>query len=156
VPEAGIVNVLAYPFCHASGRFRTQVKGFAAYTIPRIDLLVSAALQSVSGPALSANYVAANALVQPSLGRPLSGNAANVTVNLIEPRSFYGERMNQLDLRFGKLLRYAGTRVQLNVDLYNVLNQAAVLTESNAYSSFRTPTAVLPPRLFKIGVQYDF
>ena len=34
---------------------------------------------------LAANYAAPNADVAPSLGRNLSGNAANVTVNLVAP-----------------------------------------------------------------------
>ena len=31
-----------------------------------------------------------------------------MTLNLVEPGTLYGERLNQLDIRFGKLLR-AGT-----------------------------------------------
>ena len=48
----------------------------ASYTVPRVDVHVSGTLQNLPGPALSATYVVANALVQPSLGRPLSGAAA--------------------------------------------------------------------------------
>ena len=132
------------------------MKAFGAYTVPRIDMLLSAVFQSYPGPALAANYVVPTAIVAQSLGRPLSGNAATATVPLIEPRSLFGDRMNQFDLRFGKVLKVGRSRYQVNLDLYNVFNAAPALTEANNLSNFRTPTAVLPPRLFKFGVQYDF
>ena len=143
-------------FCHATGRFISQIKGFGAYTVPRIDLLLSAVFQSYPGPALAAIYVVPTAVVAQSLGRPLSGNAASVMLPLIEPRSLYGDRMNQFDLRFGKVLKAGRSRYQLNLDLYNLFNTAPVLTEATTLSNFRTPTAVLPPRLFKVSAQYDF
>jgi hypothetical protein len=152
-PSAG---VLTAPYCHQPGKWLTQVKAFASYTIPRVGVLVSGVFQSYPGPALSANYVVSSQVAQETLSRPLSGNAANVTVNIVPPRSFYGDQMNQFDLRFGKVFRLRTSRFQVNLDLYNVFNAAPVLTETNNYSNFRTPTAVLPPRLFKAGVQYDF
>jgi hypothetical protein len=151
VPNAGNLA-----FCHAPGTFISQVKAFGAYTVPRIDLLLSAVFQSYPGPALAANYVVSTAIVAQSLGRPLSGNAATATVPLIEPRSLFGDRMNQFDLRVGKVLKEGRSRYQINLDLYNLFNAAPALTEANNLSNFRTPTAVLPPRLFKFGVQYDF
>ena len=55
--------------------FLTQVKLLGTYTIPKVDVLVSATFQSLPGPQVTANYVATNAQIQPSLGRPLSGGA---------------------------------------------------------------------------------
>ena len=46
----------------------------------------------------------------------------NVTVNLIEPGTLYGNRINQLDLRIAKLFRFGGTKTFVGVDLYNALN----------------------------------
>ena len=100
----------------------TQVRGLGTYTIPKIDAQVSAVFQSKPGALLSANYAVPAATVAQSLGRPPSGNVTNVTVNLIEPGSMYGDRINQLDFRFAKIFRFGGTRTMVSLDLYNVLN----------------------------------
>jgi hypothetical protein len=77
-------------------------------------------------------------------------------VNLVTPGTMYGERMNQLDLRFGKLLKFRRTRSVLSFDLYNALNSNAVLTESNAYAIFRRPQVILLARFAKVSLQFDF
>ena len=59
---------------------------------------------------LAANYTVANAVVAQSLGRNLSGNAPNVTVNLIEPHTLLGDRVNEMDIRVGKIVRFGGSR----------------------------------------------
>jgi hypothetical protein len=150
------ISPVGLPYCHSTEKFLTQIKGFAAYTIPWVELQVSATLQSLPGPEIAANFNAPSATVAPSLGRPLSGNAANVTVNLVEPGTMYGERANQLDLRFGKTLRFGGTRAVLSVDLYNALNADAVITQNNSYAAWQRPQAILQARFAKFGVQVDF
>jgi hypothetical protein len=152
LPEIGVTA----PYCRVAEAFQTQVKFVGAYTIPVVDVQASAAFQSFPGPAIAANFVASNAIVQPSLGRPLSARAASVTVPLIEPSSMYGDRVNQLDLRFAKLLRFGGTRSTLGFDLYNATNAAPVLTENSAYARFRAPIQILQARLARISLQFDF
>jgi hypothetical protein len=93
-----------------------------SYLIPKIDVLISGALQSVPGPQVIGNFVATNPIVQPSLGRPLAGGAPNVTVNVVSPGGMYGDRRNQFDLRLGKVLRFGGTQTKVSVDLNNVFN----------------------------------
>jgi hypothetical protein len=68
----------------------------------------------------------------------------------------YGDRVNQVDLRVGKILRFGQRRAAVNFDLYNVLNSSAVLIESTAYRTFRAPQFVMTPRFVKIGAQLDF
>ena len=118
VPEIGAVN----PYCHVDTKFLTQVKLLGTYTVPKVDVQVAATFQSLPGPQITANYVATNALVQPSLGRPLSGGAPNVTVNLVTPGTMYGERLNQLDLRFAQADPLRADEAAVNFDLYNALN----------------------------------
>ena len=55
-------------------------------------------------------------------------------------------------------------RTNVGVDIYNILNSAAVLTYNQTYipatataaSAWLAPTSVLTPRFFKIGAQIDF
>ncbi len=82
------------PYCHVAYGILTQVRGLASYNIPRVDVQVSTVFQSKPGPILSANYAVPAATVAQSLGRAPSGNVTNVTVNLIEPGTLYGERIN--------------------------------------------------------------
>jgi hypothetical protein len=155
--SAGLTN---NPFCRIETPFLTQFKGLGTYTVPKVELLVAATLQSFKGPERVANYVASNAQVQPSLGRPLSGGAANVTVPLVAPGTLYGERATMLDLRVGKLFRIGAFRATANVDLYNVFNSNDVTAENHQYgttgTSWLTPIAIVGGRLFKLSVQADF
>jgi hypothetical protein len=143
-------------FCHVQGTFLTQLKILGAYTVPRIDVQLSVSLQNLPGPEIAANYVVSNAEVRRSLGRDLAGAARNVTVNLVEPRSMYGERTNQLDVRIGKILRFGRTRATASLDVYNALNASSVLRQSDAFATWQRPEAILEARFAKVVLQVDF
>lgn len=144
-------------FCDAPGTFQTQVKLLGSFVIPKIDVQMSASLQNLPGPEISAEYVVPNATVASSLGRSLAGGASGVTVSLIEPRTMFGERMNQLDLRFAKILRFGGTRATVGVDLYNALNSNDVLDVNTTFNDqWPRPNAILTARFAKLVLQYDF
>jgi hypothetical protein len=143
-------------YCHVAEAFRTQVKGLASYTIPRWDVQVSGTFQSVAGPQILANYTASNAEVVPSLGRNLAGGARNITVNIVAPGTMYGDRLNQLDLRASKLLRFGRFRTRVNADVYNVLNSSAVLSLNNRFAAWQQPTLILVARFVKFSAQVDF
>src|SRR5439155_5395131 len=93
----------------------SQVKLQGSYTLP-LDLQASATFQNIPGPAILATYAVPNAAITPSLGRNLSGNAASATQSLIAPNSLYGPRINQLDVRLSKTVRFGEHRVQAMVD----------------------------------------
>jgi hypothetical protein len=95
-----------------------------SYTIPKIDLQISGVFQSKPGAQLAANYAVPAAVVAQSLGRLPSGNVTNVTINLVKPGSMYGNRLNQLDFRMAKLLRFGRSRTTVGADFYNVLTPA--------------------------------
>jgi len=121
-----------------------------------VGVLVAGTLQSVPGPLVNANYNAPSALVAPSLGRPLSGNAANITLNILEPGRRYGERLNQVDLRFGKRFGFGPTKTLMSFDIYNLLNVDTILTRNNGYAVWQRPQTILQSRFAKISVQVDF
>jgi hypothetical protein len=148
------------PWCNTTTGLVTRYTGLGSYTIPKVDVLFSGTFRSDQGSALAANWVVSNAIVQSSLGRPLSNNAPNVTVNLIEPGALYGDRINEVDLRFAKILKFGRTRTNVGFDIYNIMNTAPVLSYNLAYSptttTWLTPTGVLQPRFWKFSVQVDF
>ena len=150
----GAVQTLS--MCHLDTPFLTQLKLLGTYTMPKVDVRVAATFQSFPGPLVAANYVATNAQVQPSLGRPLSGGAANVTVNLVAPGTMYGDRVNELSLRFSKLLKFDRLRTSANFDIANALNTSTVLTQNNNFATWQVPQNIVNARLFKISVQIDF
>jgi hypothetical protein len=156
MPELLVRLNLPVAYCRQQSRFLTDLKLLGTYTVPRIDVQVAATVQSVPGPQILANYVATNAVVQPSLGRPLSGNAANMTVQIVEPGTMYGERSNQVQLRLTKILRVAGTRATASVDVYNVLNANPVLSMSSAFATWQRPESIPNPRWAKFVLQLDF
>jgi len=141
--------------CHTE-RPQTQMKLLGSYTVPRIDLQVSSTLQSIPGPEIVSFYTATNAQITPSLGRALSGNAANATINLVSPGSMYGERLNQLDLRLARPVRLGRTKTTFQFDLYNALNVDSVTGVNTNYATWLRPQAVILGRFAKLGVQLDF
>ncbi len=143
-------------YCHVDTAFLTQVKALGSYVVPVIGLQVSATLQSIPGPEIAANYVASNASIVPSLGRNLSGNAANATVNLVAPGTMYGDRLNQVDLRFGKVVPYGRSRMTFSLDLYNALNTNPVVAQNNNFAAWQRPNSILTARFAKVSAQIDF
>jgi hypothetical protein len=145
------------PYCHVAYGVLTQFRGLATYTIPKIDVQVSGVMQSKPGPLLAANYSVPNLAVVPSLKRNLSGNATQVVVNLIEPGTLYGNRLNQLDLKVAKRLRFGARRAMIGVDLFNALNSGAILTYNNTFNAiWLQPLTILTPRMAKITAEFTF
>jgi hypothetical protein len=150
------LNPVGLPFCDNVQDFLTQYKFLGSYMVPKIRAQASATFQSLPGQNLTALYNAPNAQVIPSLGRPLSGGAANVTVNLVEPGTIWGDRLNQLDLRLSKTFPWSTTRTTVNLDVYNAFNSSAALVQNNNYASWQAPQRIVNARFFKISAQFDF
>jgi hypothetical protein len=145
-------------YCHVESPFLTQVKMLGTYVVPRIDVMVAGTFQSVAGPSISAVYNAPFSAYSPSLGRIIAGGNANstVAVNLIAPNTVFGDRLNQLDLRFSKIVRAGRTRASVGVDLYNTLNASTPLSYNSSYAAFMVPTSIVTPRFAKFALTFDF
>jgi len=149
------------PYCRFVEPYRTDVRGLAVYTIPRVDVQLAATWMSVPGEYLEANFVADNAWIaggpQP-LGRPLTG-AAVATVNLIAPYTMFADRRNNMDFRAAKILRFGGMRTQVGVDIYNLMNVDVVTAYNQTFvpgGPWLAPTALQPARYARISLEVDF
>jgi hypothetical protein len=150
--------------CDIQVPFQSRVKFSASYLLP-YDVQIATVVQSSPGPTYNATVTYTAAQIQPSLGRPLSGGTATVNVNVVPPFSQFGDRLNQVDLRGGKIFRMGRKRIQANLDLYNLFNASSVVNYTATYGTFgsatagtvfRQPTQILDGRLVKFSFQLDF
>ena len=144
-------DTMVLEHCNRSENWLTQVKLIGSYTFP-YDIQVSATLQNQNGPERAARLV----FTESSLDQFVL-HSGGVELNMIEPGTLYGERFNQLDLRFTKILNFGGARLRAMLDLYNVLNANAVMAEDSAWGpTWLAPVVIMPGRLAKFGFQLDF
>src|SRR4029077_3358400 len=102
-----------------------------SYTIPKVDVLFSGTFRSDQGAPLGALWTMTNTTPQwqsilAQMGRAPSKGVASITVNVVEPGTLYGDRVNEFDIRLAKILRFGRTRTNVGVDLYHIINSAAV------------------------------
>lgn len=156
--------------CAVNEPFLTTLRGLVSYTIPKIDVLLSSSFRSqaniqpdaggvavaTNGASLGANT---NFFVVPgglAPGEPFKA------VNLVLPGQQYGERINGVDLRFGKILRFGRTRTNVALDLYNLFNKNTGTAYNQGYdavtngATWLRPTAIMNPRFVRFNVTVDF
>jgi hypothetical protein len=103
--------------------------------------------------------VAPNAVLAPSLGRNLSGNAQNITVGLLSPGRVSGKQSNIVDIRLGKILRPGRYRASLNLDVYNLFDNNTPTALNNTFGGgtlWQAPQAIPLARFAKVSAQLDF
>ena len=168
--------------CHVTEPWLTSVRGLASYTVPWVDILVSANFRSLNpanalpglvgsvsatnGASLNANTPVPNTVIQASLGRLPGTGLANgtTTINLLRPGELYpAERVHQLDMRLAKILRFGGRRADIGIDIYNVFNSSDVTAFDQAFTfsptatqRFLFPTSIVAPRFARFNVTLSF
>ena len=103
-------------------------------------------------------------LVDPNmkLNRPFGSGQAVEFFNLVEPGKLYGDRLNAVDLRFGKTFKYDRTKTQVTLDVYNLFNSNTTEVYQRNYSApgatstYLNPLSIMSARFFKITAQFDF
>jgi hypothetical protein len=156
--------------CNVVPPFLTQYKAYGVYQLPW-GVSLSGTYQAVPQPAsagaltsITADYVATNAEIRPSLGRDLAAGAnGTATLELLKPFALLGGHTKQLDLRIGKSLPSSGRmRTRLSLDIYNVLNSndwqtiTTRLSSNAAANRWQRPTLILQARYIQVGTQIDF
>jgi hypothetical protein len=150
--------------------FQTTVRGLATYTVPKVDVLISGTVRSQPAIERAANWTIPNTMIRDAAGRlPPGAQATGVTtINILdaEHRLFADNRRTQIDMRFAKILRFASRRVDIGVDLSNLLNTNYTTTFENAYQftanntgqggTWGNPTAIYSPRFVRWNVTVDF
>ncbi len=166
--------------CEVTEDWNTALNGLASYTIPRVDVLVSAVLRSQPGTtpggnvgsgggSLSANYEVPNLAIFNALGRNLVGCPAGSTpaacrsnqeVNLLLNGEVYQKRLNSFDMRFAKIFRFGGRRADVGIDLYNVINANTQTGYDSDFgtdgSELWTPTQIQGARYTRFNVTFTF
>jgi hypothetical protein len=157
--------------CLSKEPYQTTLRGLATYTVPKIDVLLSGTLRSQPPLQITgggATWLVPNTVVQSLLGSLPPGAllTGNTTVQLVDNgdhRMYVDNRRTQLDIRIAKIVRFRGTRADIGVDLYNLLNSNYALAYDSNYSftqanggNWLNPTSILPPRFarFNITVTY--
>jgi hypothetical protein len=142
----------------------TDFKFMVVYPMP-LDIQTSVIYQNSPGIPITAQLVVPNAAIAPSLGRNLSACPAatgacnaNVTIDIIPPRSMFEPRLQQVDLRISRVFRLGGTRrLRGNFDVYNLLNASNVLNMNTQYgTTWTNVNQILSGRLLRVGAQFDF
>jgi hypothetical protein len=138
-------------YCNEKGfiPFRTQFKVSGIMPLP-YGVRLSGVFQSTLGNEFIVNY-RIDRTVAPNLTQSF------VNVRLTEPGSQYLDRINQLDFSASKMFRIQNLQVSPQIDLFNALNAAPVLSANTTWgSSLGNVLSVLNARLIRVGVQMKF
>jgi hypothetical protein len=155
--------------CRDVDPFQTTVRGLASYTVPRIDVLVSGTVRSQPPLERDANWQVPNTEIQSLVGRLPPGAlvSGNTTIDILDnDHRLYAERRTQIDMRFAKIFRFGAKRVDVGVDLSNLLNTNYATTFENTYrfsagntalgGTWNNPTVIYSPRFVRWNLTVDF
>jgi hypothetical protein len=150
--------------CRDIDPWETTVRGLGSYTIPKIDVLVSATVRSQAPLTIDAQWQVPNTMIQNQLGflPPSLIATGNSMIDLTDSdHRLFGEgRRTQVDMRFAKVFRFGRTRTDVGVDLWNLLNTNYATSYEDTFTvgsdTFYTPDAIYPPRFVRLNFTVNF
>ena len=159
--------------CDYAEPWLTNVRGLATYTVPKVDVLVSAIFRSqpnaqpgadvaTNGASRTATYRMNAAQFLAATGGRWGPDWRTQDVNIVLPGALYGDRVNNVDMRFAKILRFGKQAGECRSGRLQPVQRNTPTDYENVYDPATTaqrwmqPTAVLPPRFMRVNVQLDF
>ena len=151
--------------CYDAEPWTTTIRGLGSYTIPKIDVLVSATVRSQTALEQGADWIVPNSVIQQANGGVLPPGLnpdGNSTLDLTDPQHliFANERRTQMDMRFAKVVRIGRTRTDIGVDLWNVFNTNYATDYEDTYTAadgtWLNPSAIYPPRFVRLNFTVGF
>ena len=157
--------------CNNEEPWQTTIRGLGTYTIPKVDVLVSATVRSAPPQEITAIWQVNTATtITPILGHAPAGSAATTNIVLTDSdhRIFADNRRTTVDMRFAKIVRFGGRRADVGIDLNNALNTNYATTYNGTFlqgtdqlntvrpSGFLTPTAIYNPRFVRFNFTLNF
>src|SRR4029453_10908081 len=130
---AGAILSPTNPYCRVDPGFVTKTSFVGSYNIPKLDVLVAGTFRSDQGAPLRATWNAPVALVSAALGRPASAAGTTIPIDLVAPGQVWGDRVNEIDVRIAKVLRFGRTKSTVGIDIFNLINSNAVLTYNQTF-----------------------
>jgi hypothetical protein len=167
--DTGAVNAMFCDDRRNGVPFRKGLKLAGSLPLPW-GITLSGVLQSNHGTASSRTMVATRgATTYPTTcpapcpaGQVILPTAvfgqSSLTINLVDGDTVYTERINQLDLRAAKTVRYGRLSITPSIEVFNVNNTDAVVSYAstnalNAGSSFLRPNSIMQGRMVGVNVQ---
>jgi hypothetical protein len=161
--------------CDFAEDWITTLRGSAAYTVPKIDVLVSTivrfqntapgfftsgdAVPGSNGNSLAANYQIPNSVILGLAGRLPAGGfiTGNTNVNLVRTGEIFPTQVRTVDMRFAKILRFGGVKTDVAMDLYNLFNVNTPTAYNQTFLNTATnpwlrPTQIVDARFVRFNV----
>lgn len=148
-------------FCDQSAfgmPYRAMFKAAGTYPLP-YGFEISGSFQSYPGgsqqvdnaePWLDVDYNVTRSIL-PALVQ------SSVTIPLIQPGTKFLPRMNQLDVRFGKVVRVGRVRLRGQFDIFNATNSSSILDVVETFGpDLDRVSQILPGRVFGLSMRLDF
>ena len=162
--------------CNDVEPWQTTLRGLASYTIPKIDVLVSAVIRSQAEALLAgtanttAQWQVPNSVIIAALGHSNPSLTPNGTTTIPlghnDTRIYADERRTQVDMRFAKIVRFGRTGTDIGVDVNNLFNTNYTTGFNTTYiyntdntprpGGWGTPTSIVNPRFVRLNFTVNF